>query len=269
MRTLNMILLLATVGGFTLSASASAASLEGKITGYECGDNCYLTVTDAGGEEHTGLCTATLCESWNAETAMPDSFKDTQVKIKVGTGTQVDGSGNNMGDMESFDEIVLLNAESATHCTDSELTVFSCELKNKKTVSVCASNDVSSDSGYLQYRFGKIGKVELSIPAKKKGFPQELRLQHSKDDSAEYNDMSFSNGGNFIYDLSSFRQFKPTNSEGNQTPESSDTLTAQDIRKSLQENGIVFSEDCSTLGAPLNVEAVSEWTGVKWEKAGF
>jgi hypothetical protein len=267
MRTLNTILLLAAVGGFALPASA--ASLEGKITGYECGDNCYLTVMDASGEEHTGLCTATLCESWNAETAMPDSFKGTQVKIKVGTGTQVDGSGNNMGDMESFDEIELLGADSATHCADDELTVFSCELKNKKTVSVCASDDVSSHSGYLQYRFGKIGKVELSVPAKKKSFPQELSLQHSKDDSAEYNYMSFSNGGNFTYELTSFRQFKATNSEGNQTPESSDTLTVRDIRKSMREGDIVFSNECKTLGAPLDADVVSEWTGVKWEKAGF
>lgn len=267
MRTQNTLFLLVALGGFALPVSA--ASLEGKISGYECGDNCYLTVTDAAGEEHIGLCTATLCENWNAETAMPDSFKGTQVRVTVGTGTQVDGSGNNMGEMESFDEIELLGADSATHCTDDELTVFSCELKNKKTVSVCASNDVSARSGYLQYRFGKIGKVELSVPPKKKSFPQELSLQHSKDDSASYNYMSFSNGGNFIYELTSFRQFKSTNSEGQETPESSDTLAVRDIRKSMREGDIVFSSDCAMLGAPLDVEAVSEWTGVQWERAGF
>ena len=79
MRTLNTLFLLVALGGFALPVSA--ASLEGKISGYECGDNCYLTVTDADGEEHIGLCTATLCENWNAETAMPDSFKGTQVRV--------------------------------------------------------------------------------------------------------------------------------------------------------------------------------------------
>jgi len=174
-----------------------------------------------------------------------------------------------MGDMESFDEIKLLSASSKTHCANDELTVFSCGLKNKKTVSACASKDASSHSGYLQYRFGKIGKVELSLPAKKKGFPQELSLQHSKDDDAEYNNMSFSNGSNFTYELTSFRQFKPIHSNGQKIPESSDTLTVRDIRKSMREGDIVFSSECSTLGTPLDAEAVSRRTGVKWEKAGF
>lgn len=84
--------------------------VEGTIVGYECGDNCYLTIKDAQGEEHTGLCTAPLCDSWNEATTMPDSFKGKRVKVVVGIGEQFDAGGNKMGTMDSFDSIELLDA---------------------------------------------------------------------------------------------------------------------------------------------------------------
>ncbi|WP_243369402.1 hypothetical protein [Microvirga solisilvae] len=53
----------------------------------------------------------------------------------------------------------------ATHCRSDEVTVFTCPV-GKKTVSLCASPDRSFSSGSLQYRFGRIGAVELSYPEK-------------------------------------------------------------------------------------------------------
>jgi uncharacterized protein len=82
--------------------------LEGVIESYDCGDNCYLTITDAQGEDHAGLCTAPLCQDWNANTEMPASFKNRKVKVTIGTGKQIDASGNVMGEMDSFDDITLL-----------------------------------------------------------------------------------------------------------------------------------------------------------------
>ena len=50
-----------------------------------------------------------------------------------------------------------------SHCRAQERIVFSCSL-GKKTVSVCASADLSATTGYLQYRFGPRGALELAFP---------------------------------------------------------------------------------------------------------
>lgn len=55
--------------------------------------------------------------------------------------------------------------KATTHCMPDEKVIFSCPFKNGKTASLCASPDLSKDSGTLQYRFGRIGKApELSYP---------------------------------------------------------------------------------------------------------
>jgi hypothetical protein len=55
-------------------------------------------------------------------------------------------------------------------CKGVDKTIFSCPFKNGKTVSICASADISRDAGHLQYRFGKLGQVpELVFPAKRQG----------------------------------------------------------------------------------------------------
>lgn len=86
----------------------ASKTLEGLITSYECGDNCYLVITDKQGEQHSGLCTATLCEPWNEVAEMPTKFQNQKVKVTVGTGTQYDGGGNVMGEMDAFETIKLL-----------------------------------------------------------------------------------------------------------------------------------------------------------------
>lgn len=61
---------------------------------------------------------------------------------------------------------LLVNAPAfaaGTHCTQAEDTVFSCNL-GRKTVSVCAAKTLSATSGYVQYRFGVLGKPELTYP---------------------------------------------------------------------------------------------------------
>ena len=57
-------------------------------------------------------------------------------------------------------------AADVTHCASDEKVVFSCSV-GKKVASVCASKDAAKDKGYVQYRFGVIGKPEMTFPAKK------------------------------------------------------------------------------------------------------
>ena len=85
------------------SAKAIAAqkTLEGTIRKFECGDNCYLTIKTAKGEE-TGLCEAKACTPWFENQKMPRSMIGKKVKVTTATGVQRDASGNVMGKMTSF-----------------------------------------------------------------------------------------------------------------------------------------------------------------------
>jgi len=50
-------------------------------------------------------------------------------------------------------------------CNSDEQLVFGCSLVNKKMVSICASPSFTPTSGYVQYRYGTLKKVELSYPS--------------------------------------------------------------------------------------------------------
>src|SRR5213592_3963102 len=55
-------------------------------------------------------------------------------------------------------------------CAKDERIIFSCPIKRPaKIVSVCASKDLTSDRGYIQYRFGLPDKVELEFPKERAG----------------------------------------------------------------------------------------------------
>jgi len=53
-----------------------------------------------------------------------------------------------------------------THCQSDEVPVVSCSV-GKKILSLCASNDLSQNSGYLQYKFGIKDKIEFIYPKEK------------------------------------------------------------------------------------------------------
>lgn len=42
----SAVVVIAVLTGGSASLAQSDGSLRGKITSYECGDNCYLTITD-------------------------------------------------------------------------------------------------------------------------------------------------------------------------------------------------------------------------------
>lgn len=89
----------------------ASKTLVGTISEFECGDNCYLTITDKKGQEHNALChDDSICEK--LMTAQEDKklggYKGKKVKVTVGTGNQVDGNGTVMGTMDAFIKIQLL-----------------------------------------------------------------------------------------------------------------------------------------------------------------
>lgn len=51
-------------------------------------------------------------------------------------------------------------------CSADEETIFSCRTK-RKTYEICASKDLSTTSGYMQYRAGSNGKAEFVFPSQR------------------------------------------------------------------------------------------------------
>jgi hypothetical protein len=83
-------------------------TIEGTISEYSCGDNCYLTITDKKGKKHEGLCAAPLCSKFNETTEMPKKYKGKRVKVTVGKGKRFDGGGNFMDNYDAFIKIQIL-----------------------------------------------------------------------------------------------------------------------------------------------------------------
>ena len=54
--------------------------------------------------------------------------------------------------------------KSKSLCQPKEQTIWSCTTTKNKIASVCASKILSAEKGYVQYRFGTTGNVELQLP---------------------------------------------------------------------------------------------------------
>src|SRR5262245_18186052 len=64
-------------------------------------------------------------------------------------------------------------------CAKDERIIFSCLLRRPaKIVSVCASKDLEKERGYLQYRFGLAGKVELEFPKDRNKTQEKFQYTH-------------------------------------------------------------------------------------------
>jgi hypothetical protein len=54
-------------------------------------------------------------------------------------------------------------ASSGSHCNVQEKSLWSCPSKGK-VCELCASRDLGKNTGYLQYRAGRVGKIEFAFP---------------------------------------------------------------------------------------------------------
>lgn len=74
----------------------------------------------------------------------------------------------------------LCNAEILPHlCGNNEQVIFSCSMKSsKKILSVCSSKSLNDENSYLQYRFGKSGKVEFQFPDDRSNSIKQFKQTH-------------------------------------------------------------------------------------------
>ena len=81
-------------------------------------------------------------------------------------------------------------------CAKDERVIFSCPIKRPaKIVSVCASKDLTSDRGYIQYRFGLPAKVELEFPTARDGSQQKFQYSHYFRAKVDLTEISFTVNG--------------------------------------------------------------------------
>ena len=81
-------------------------------------------------------------------------------------------------------------------CAKDERIIFSCPIKRPaRIVSVCASQDLTSDRGYLQYRFGLPEKVELEFPKDLKDSQKKFQYSHYFRARVDLTEISFTING--------------------------------------------------------------------------
>ncbi|HKE57402.1 MAG TPA: hypothetical protein VKB46_11890 [Pyrinomonadaceae bacterium] len=98
-----------------------------------------------------------------------------------------------------------LQKVTATLCDSGEQVIFSCPLKRStKIVSLCASKDLSKQAGYLQYRFGAPGRIELEFPQSRSGSQQQFQYSHYFRAQFDLTAITFANDG---YEYSIFHDY--------------------------------------------------------------
>lgn len=89
-------------------------------------------------------------------------------------------------------------------CANDEQIIFSCFVRpagklrrpgSNKIVSLCASPALSKDQGYLQYRFGLPGKVELEFPNSRAGTQPMFQYTHYMRYQVDLTEINFSIDG--------------------------------------------------------------------------
>jgi hypothetical protein len=110
-------------------------------------------------------------------------------------------------------------------CATNEHIIFSCLVASSgkrsrptvnKLASLCASPNLSKDQGYLQYRFGLPGKVELEFPASRSGTQQMFQYTHYMRFQVDLTEINFSIDGNQyqIFDTYNGEEKPPISEEG-------------------------------------------------------
>ena len=86
--------------------------------------------------------------------------------------------------------------QANTLCAITERVIFACVLRRPaKVVSVCASKDLTRETGYVQYRFGSPARIELEYPKDRTGTQQMFEYTHYMRALVDLNEINFSVDG--------------------------------------------------------------------------
>lgn len=135
--------------------------------------------------------------------------------------------------------LLLASTTVPSHCNNTEKVIFNCKIKEShKTLSLCASQNFQASDSYLQYRFGKIGKIELEYPENKNNSLSKFLFNHYFRYQADYSTLKFKRGS---YEYTIF-----DNANGEDNPD-----------KPLVEQGISVGEVSLLCASPVTSELLS------------
>jgi hypothetical protein len=84
-------------------------------------------------------------------------------------------------------------ADGATLCILHEEVYFSCPIGGR-VMSVCASGNISPDNGYVQYRFGRMGKIEHEFPGKPSPPRKTFSISDISEGNSRFTHLKFNTG---------------------------------------------------------------------------
>ena len=97
--------------------------------------------------------------------------------------------------------LLIPSAQPVSLCNADEKIIFNCTIKqNAKLVSLCSSTNLSKDRGYIQYRFGRPGKIELEFPKSRDKSQQAFKYSHYFRAQFDTTEISFTSG-NYEYSI--------------------------------------------------------------------
>jgi len=80
-------------------------------------------------------------------------------------------------------------------CRIDEQVLFSCKVADgSKLISLCGSRQLVAKTGYVQYRFGKVGALELQFPQKLEDTQAAFRYAHYFRAQVDRTELRFENG---------------------------------------------------------------------------
>ncbi|HEX8745616.1 MAG TPA: hypothetical protein VF717_00345 [Pyrinomonadaceae bacterium] len=87
-------------------------------------------------------------------------------------------------------------ARLASLCAQGEQVVWSCEtVRERKLASICSSKELDAERGYVQYRFGRVGRVELEFPSRRAASQSAFKYSRYTRPLVTYLKLEFSNNG--------------------------------------------------------------------------
>lgn len=132
---------------------------QGTIRSMENGDvACYLDIFDERGNQYQEMADFEICDQTN--------LLNKNVKFYYRMNNVLAASCNGNPDCRRSDTVYLINrveeiqlqsSNAPSHCFQNEFVIFSCNTRSNKVVSICSSQTLGPQTGYLQYRFGTIG----------------------------------------------------------------------------------------------------------------
>jgi hypothetical protein len=111
--------------------------------------------------------------------------------------------GLRAGDYASAHSSAFYNSmKPASLCMKNENVVWSCETtKERKLASLCSSQDLDNTRGYVQYRFGRVGQVEMEFPRERTDTQAAFKYSRYTRPLVTYLKLEFVNNG-FTYTIS-------------------------------------------------------------------